>query len=276
MTNWAFFGGFGVCLVLSGLADGDLPVAGSGFAGFVAGFIAHIIINRIFGTGFTQPQIALGLAAFTVGVLCFIASAIFDPAFGEADSRSGSSVSARSTAASSATSSINYGVRGSYEMVLPPAQRGAPRVVTDRLVWLFVFFALYACLLRVLGRGGRARGAHRPGVLPRRPDDPGLGFRRVRDGGLVHRLGRDRPAGAAGARRFSGRPARARRHRHPARRRAVPEAAMDAEPPLRLRDAGRNVHRLFRRADDAARGAADRAAVRAAVPRHAAGGRPAI
>jgi hypothetical protein len=85
MTSWALFAGFGVCFVLSGLADSDLVTGLIGFASFLAGFGAHIIINRIFASGFTGPQVALALGAFTVGVLCFIVGALFDPGFTATD-----------------------------------------------------------------------------------------------------------------------------------------------------------------------------------------------
>src|SRR5476649_1532253 len=85
MTNWAFFASFGFCFVLSGFSQSE-PICGlAGFAAFVAGFIAHVIINRIFGVGFTNPQIALGMTIFIVCVFCFIASSLLDASFGEID-----------------------------------------------------------------------------------------------------------------------------------------------------------------------------------------------
>jgi hypothetical protein len=117
MTNWAFFASFGICFVLSGLADGDMLVGLAGFAGFVAGFIAHIIINRIFGTGFTGPQVALALAAYTVGVLCFIAGAIFNPGFGPADLAIGLAGFGALTVCFVGYVLISYGIRGSYDML---------------------------------------------------------------------------------------------------------------------------------------------------------------
>jgi hypothetical protein len=85
MTSWAVFAGFGLCFVLSGLADSDLPVGLAGFAALLAGFGVHIVLNRIFGLGFTGPVVALGLGAFAAGVLCFIVGALFDPGFTATD-----------------------------------------------------------------------------------------------------------------------------------------------------------------------------------------------
>ena len=95
MTNWAFFGSFGICLVLSGFAEASMIAGLAGFATLIAGFAAHIVINRIFRVGFSQPEIALGLGSFVVGVLCYLASVLVNPSFGEANVASASSASAR-------------------------------------------------------------------------------------------------------------------------------------------------------------------------------------
>lgn len=117
MTGWAFFGGFGICLILTGFAE-ESPLAGlSGFAAIIGGFIAHVIVNRIYATGFTQPQVALGLGAFTVGALCYIASVLFDPAFGETDVATGLVGLTALASAFVIYIIVNFGVRGSYEMV---------------------------------------------------------------------------------------------------------------------------------------------------------------
>jgi hypothetical protein len=128
MTSWAFFAGFGFCFALSGLADGDLVVGLLGFAAFIAGFVAHLIINRIFGIGFTGPQVSLALAAFTVAVLCFIAGAIFNPAFGAVDIVIGLTGFGALTATFVGYVLITYGIRGSYAMLhrLHGEERRAP------------------------------------------------------------------------------------------------------------------------------------------------------
>ena len=117
MTAWAFFGAFGVCLILSGFAEDSLLAGLSGFALIIAAFIAHVIVNRIFGADFSQPQVALGLGAFTVGALCYIASVLFDPEFGETDVAMGLVGFTALASAFVVYIIINYGVRGSYQMV---------------------------------------------------------------------------------------------------------------------------------------------------------------
>jgi hypothetical protein len=117
MTNWAFFASFGFCFVLSGFSE-RAPIAGiAGFAAFVVGFIAHVIINRIFGVGFTTPQIALGLTIFIVCVLSFIASSVFDPSFGEVDLIIGLAGFSAIIGCFVVYVTINYGVRESYAMM---------------------------------------------------------------------------------------------------------------------------------------------------------------
>jgi hypothetical protein len=124
MTNWAFFASFGFCFVLSGFSVSD-PVAGLvGFAAFIAGFIAHIIINRIFRVAFTSPQVALALTAFIIAVLAFIASALFDPAFSRTNIYVGFAGFGAIMVAFIVYVFINYGVRGSYAMMHSLHSRG--------------------------------------------------------------------------------------------------------------------------------------------------------
>ena len=117
MTNWAFFASFGFCFVLSGFSQ-SAPISGLvGFAAFVAGFIAHVIINRIFGAGFTNPQIALGLTIFIVCVFCFIASSLLDPSFTEIDVLIGLAGFSAIMGCFIVYVMINYGLRESYAMM---------------------------------------------------------------------------------------------------------------------------------------------------------------
>ncbi len=117
MTNWAFFGSFGICLILSGFAEASMIAGLAGFATLISGFAAHIVINRIFRVGFNQPEIALGLGSFVVGVLCYLASVLVDPSFGEANAASGLIGFSALAAAFVIYVIVNYGVRGSYQMI---------------------------------------------------------------------------------------------------------------------------------------------------------------
>jgi len=127
MTAWAFFGAFGVCLILSGFSEESLLAGLSGFAAIIAGFVAHVIINRIFAADFSQPQVALGLVAFTVGALCYIASVLFDPGFGETDVATGLVGFTALASAFVIYIIVNYGVRGSYQMVYRLNGAGRPQ-----------------------------------------------------------------------------------------------------------------------------------------------------
>jgi hypothetical protein len=128
MTSWAVFAAFGLCFVLSGIADSDLLLGLIGFALLLVGFGAHIVINSIFGLGFTGPQVALALTAFSVAALSFIAGAIFDPGFTETDLIIGIAGFGALTFAFLIYVLIRYGLRGSYAMLhqLHRAERRAP------------------------------------------------------------------------------------------------------------------------------------------------------
>ena len=117
MTGWAFFGSFGICLILSGFAEDSLIAGLAGYATLIAGFIWHVVVNGIHRTGFTQPQIALGLGAFTIGVLCFIASVLFNRGFSEIDVAIGLVGFSALAATFVIHIVINYGILGSYQMV---------------------------------------------------------------------------------------------------------------------------------------------------------------
>ena len=88
-----------------------------GFACFVAGFISHVIINRIFSTGFTTPQVSLALLAFVVAVLGFIFQSVSDPSFGEKNVLVGLVGFSAIIACFVVYIMINYGIRGSYAMI---------------------------------------------------------------------------------------------------------------------------------------------------------------
>ena len=81
-TNWAFFGSFGLCFALSGFNAGNLAAGLFGFTLVIFGFAAHVIINHIFHTRFSDGEVALGFIVFAVALLIFVVSWIVMPHFG--------------------------------------------------------------------------------------------------------------------------------------------------------------------------------------------------
>ena len=116
VANWALFGSFGLGLIQSGGADGRSVLGLIGFALIIVGFIAQVIINRIFGGGFTSGEIALGFSAFGVALIGFVARWLFDPGFTAADAVIGLAGFAAIIASFIAYIVLRYGLKGSFSM----------------------------------------------------------------------------------------------------------------------------------------------------------------
>ncbi|MBU0584122.1 MAG: hypothetical protein KKB66_16520 [Alphaproteobacteria bacterium] len=71
---WAVLGLLGLGFLLEGLTRDAYPLALIGILLVVAGFVAHIIVNQIFGKGFRRGETALGIGAFGALALVFIAA----------------------------------------------------------------------------------------------------------------------------------------------------------------------------------------------------------
>jgi hypothetical protein len=117
VTSWGFFGSFGMGFVLSGFSGAQWWMGLLGYALLVAGFIAHVVINRTFDTGFSSGEIALGLVLFGVSALSFIGSWLFDPGFGSVNLGIGLAGFAAMAACLLGYLVVRYGLRGSYVMV---------------------------------------------------------------------------------------------------------------------------------------------------------------
>jgi hypothetical protein len=72
--NWAVFGFIGLGLLLDGLARDNYLFGFAGVVGIVAGFVGHMVINRVFGLVFTKGETALGLVVFSTSVITFVLS----------------------------------------------------------------------------------------------------------------------------------------------------------------------------------------------------------
>jgi hypothetical protein len=117
ITNWAFFGSFGSSFILSGFSDGDLVMGQIGFAVLALGFIAHVIINRIFDAGFSKGEVAFGLIVFGVSVLSFVGSWLFDPHFGGVNIVIGLAGFSEIVACLIVYVVIKFGLKGSFTMI---------------------------------------------------------------------------------------------------------------------------------------------------------------
>ncbi|KRB32552.1 MULTISPECIES: hypothetical protein [Mesorhizobium] len=56
-----------------GFGQGGAPYLLSGFAIILAGFVAHVIVNAVYGTGFSPRELGLGLIIYGIGLLLFVA-----------------------------------------------------------------------------------------------------------------------------------------------------------------------------------------------------------
>lgn len=69
---WAVLGLAGLGFVLEGFARDAYLMALLGIALLVAAFVAHIVVNALFGQGFTSGETALGIGAFGLLALVFL------------------------------------------------------------------------------------------------------------------------------------------------------------------------------------------------------------
>lgn len=117
MTNWAFFGSFGLCLVLSGFNAENLAAGLIGFTLVILGFVAHVIVNHIFHTHFSDGEVALGFVVYAVSLLVFVVSWIAVPHFGFVNIVIGISGFAALAACFVFYMAATHGVRGSIVLL---------------------------------------------------------------------------------------------------------------------------------------------------------------
>lgn len=83
VTCWSLCAPFALAFVISGFS-GSVVMGAIGFTILVIGFIAHVIINQTFGTGFSTGEIVVGFIAFDVALLGFLGAWIASPDLGGA------------------------------------------------------------------------------------------------------------------------------------------------------------------------------------------------
>lgn len=73
---WTAIGTIGLLLIIEGFQRDDYWVAVAGTGCIVATFTAHIVINGVFGMGFSPGESVLGLTTFGFLVLLFVLSVL--------------------------------------------------------------------------------------------------------------------------------------------------------------------------------------------------------
>jgi len=120
VSSWALWGAFGLCTILSGFARERLIVSLLGFALILAGLVAHVIINRLFRTGFGKGEVVVGFIVFGGSVLLFVLSWILDPGFGGSNALAGVAGFSAIIVAFVLYLVIRFGLKGSFSMFHGP------------------------------------------------------------------------------------------------------------------------------------------------------------
>ena len=116
LTSWGLWGSFGLGFVLTGFRSGLLGFGLAGFALLAAGFVSHVIVNRVYGRTFTDGEIASALGLFGLAVLGFVISWLLDPGLDRTSvtlALTGCTVGVAGFFAYVAT---RYGLRGAFSM----------------------------------------------------------------------------------------------------------------------------------------------------------------
>lgn len=78
---WLAGGLIAAVLVHYGLNAGrDLPIL-IGCGAIVAAFVAHVIVNAVYNTAFTQRELALALVLYGLALLAFAIASLIEPQF---------------------------------------------------------------------------------------------------------------------------------------------------------------------------------------------------
>ncbi len=112
-ATWCVCGFAGFAFLLEGFSRDAYLISLIGIAFVVAGFVAHIVINAIFGTGFSQGETALGIGSFGVVVAAFAGGWIAGE-YGQSDIWSGLTLIVIISVGLLAYLSTRYGMRGAF------------------------------------------------------------------------------------------------------------------------------------------------------------------
>lgn len=124
---WAVFGFAGLAFILEGFKLDSYVISLVGVGSIAAGFIGHLVVNAVFGCGFSKGEAALGIATFGVLAVAFIVGWA-DGDLSIADYWSGITLFALLILGLFAYLSARYGLRGAFSHLhVRPASRGVSR-----------------------------------------------------------------------------------------------------------------------------------------------------
>jgi hypothetical protein len=83
VTCWSLCAPFSLAFVISGFS-GSVAMGAIGFTILVVGFIAHVIINQYYGTGFSTGETVVGFVAFDIALVSFLGVWIASPDLADA------------------------------------------------------------------------------------------------------------------------------------------------------------------------------------------------
>lgn len=64
-----------------GFGRGGTPYILAGFAAILAGFVAHVIVNVVYGTGFSPRELGLGLVIYGLALVLFVVLSLVSASF---------------------------------------------------------------------------------------------------------------------------------------------------------------------------------------------------
>lgn len=110
---WAVLGFGGLAFLLEGFSRDSYMISLAGTGAIVAAFVAHIVVNGIFATGFRPGEAALGITAFGALAITFIGGWAVG-GLSPADYWSGLTLFAVLAFGLPAYLSTRYGLRGAF------------------------------------------------------------------------------------------------------------------------------------------------------------------
>jgi len=122
-TCWALCAPGGLCLIVSGFDAGLPAVTLAGFGVLVLGFIAHVVINAVFRTGFAPGELATGFVAFGVGLTVFILASLLGHRLDVADLAAGIAGFAALVACFLVYTVTRFGLKGAFSQFHHPGGR---------------------------------------------------------------------------------------------------------------------------------------------------------